>query len=165
MPFSRRNRLRPINSVKQEITWSNLGQNAGTTITIDLVTGVDPAGTNIAGEVETGSAVHSVYVEMHFSAAQTGNANVIHWKIEKIPALLTPTIPSLYFQTDRKHILKRGMEMLPVNVATVFKRIFVVRIPRGISRFGDGDKLTLTYIASSTQTINACGFAIYKRYA
>ncbi len=58
--------------------------------------------------------------------------------------------------------MKRGMEMLPTNVATVFKRIFVVKIPRVYNRVGDTDQYTFQYIASSSQTINACGIAIYK---
>ncbi len=158
----RRNFLRPIHTNKHENTWSNLGQNASTVQEIVIASGVDQANKDSATEVEIGSHVKSIYFEFHFSPAQTGNVNVIHWTIRKLPFATTATIPSLYFQVDRRFIFKRGMEMLPTNVSTVFKRIFVVKIPRGASRMGDGDKLVLQYIASSTQTINACGIAIYK---
>ncbi len=102
-----------------------------------------------------------MYFEFHFSAAQTGNVNVVHWKISKVPANMTRTTPSLYYQLDRSKTLKRGMEMLPVNVSTVFKRIFVIS-SKMFKRLSEGDTITLEYIASSTQQINACGFAITK---
>ncbi len=158
--------IRPVNSEKHEITWSNLSQDAGTAaISVTVVSTQDPAGTNVAGEVSIGSTVKWVYFEFHFSAAETANVNVVHWKIEKIPALLASTAPNVYHQADKKHILKRGMEMLPVNVSTVFKRIFVVKLPRAIQRFGDQDKLIFTYQASSTQQLNACGIAVFRRYS
>ncbi len=127
-----------------------------------MANAVDQANKDSATEVEIGSHVKSLYFEFHFSPQQTANANVIHWKISKLPFNTAATIPSLYFQVDRRFIFKRGMEMLPVNVATVFKRIFVVKIPPKFSRMGDGDKIVFEYVASSTQQINACGICIYK---
>ncbi len=165
MPFRKSLSLRPVNSVKHEVVWSNLGQNAVSPgISIEIIKGVVPANVNLSTEVEIGSTVKWVYIEMHFSAAQTGNVNVIHWAISKEPFGTAISDPATYFQTDRRFILKRGMEMIPVNVATVFKRIFVVRIPPRMRRIGEADKIVLQYTASSTQTINACGFAIYKSF-
>ncbi len=155
--------LRPVHSEKEEITWSNIGQDAGTAaITINLAVGVQPGNKNIANEVPIGSKIRAIYLEFHFSAAQTGNVNVIHWIIGKEPFNTDLSNPNVYYQTDRRFIIKRGMEMLPANVATVFKRIVVVRIPPRMNRIGDDDKIIFKYQASSTQTINACGIAIYK---
>ncbi len=155
--------LRPVKSTKHEITWSNLGQDAATSaVVIDLAIGVEPPDKNLGSEVSIGAKVRTIYFEFHFSAAQTGNVNVIHWIIGKEPFNTNISNPTVYQQTDRRFIFKRGMEMLPANVATVYKRIFVVRIPPKFNRIGDADKIFLKYQASSTQTINACGIAIYK---
>ncbi len=159
-------RIRPmVNSDKHEITWSNLGQDAGTApITIVLSTAVQMASKNTTSEVVIGAKIKWVYFEFHFSPAQTGNANVIHWKVQAVPTNQTPSSPSVYGQTDRAYTLKRGMEMLPVNVSTVFKRIFVVKVPKIYQRQKQDFDLQFIYQASSTQTINACGFSVYKEF-
>ena len=103
----------PINSNKHEITWSNLSQNASTLQTVTLVTGVKSADADGATGVEVGNKVRAIYFEFHFSPAQTGNANVIHWHIVGRPTGLTINNPSVYYQDDRSYTFKRGMEMLP----------------------------------------------------
>ncbi len=153
----------PIQSDKHEITWSNLGQDASTPgIQIDLTSVVQPANKNASNEVGIGSRITYLYFEFHFSPAQTANANVIHWTVEYERDGQTTGASNTYYQSNRSQILKRGMEMLPVNVATVFKRIFVVKIPRSAQRQRNNQKLTFNYTASSTQTVNACGIVIYK---
>ncbi len=52
--------------------------------------------------------------------------------------------------------------MLPKDVATVFKRVFVLKIPKVYQRIKDGQKLTFEYVASSTETTNLCGVFVYK---
>ncbi len=157
-----RYRYAPLKSNKHENTWSNLGQNASTTQTITLAEGTDSADVSSATEVEFGHKISWIYLEFHFSAAQTGNVNVVHWRVYKKGEGTTIGAPNLYYQDNKNKILKRGMEMIPTSVSTVFKRVFTVKLPRSIARIGKGDTLALDYIASSTQTINACGIAIYK---
>ncbi len=164
MPYGRRRMTSPVKSDKHEVTWSNLSQNASTVQTVALAVGTQSASKDDSTEVETGAHVYGIYFEFHFSAAETGNANVIHWKIEYNPSDKTMSNPNVYYQTDRAYTMKRGMEMLPVNVSTVFKRIFVVKIPRKYSRLVESDTIRFRYIASSTQQINACGIAIYKEF-
>ncbi len=162
MPYGRYRKSSPMKSNKHEITWSSLGQNASTVQSITLAFGTDVGASASSTQIPVGRHIKAIYFEFHFSAAQTGNVNVIHWNITKAPFDTTLSIPSLYFQDDRRFIIKRGMEMIPVNVSTVFKRIFVVRIPKRMQRLAQSDRWTFRYIASSTQTINACGIAIYK---
>ncbi len=54
--------------------------------------------------------------------------------------------------------------MLPKDVNHVVKRIIGVPIPPRFKRIGDADVITFDYIASSAETINACGIAIYKAF-
>ncbi len=161
MPFARPRSV--ITSDKHEITWSNLDQDASTTVDISIATGVPFGSANLANEVPIGAIIKSVYFEFHFSAALPTNPKVIHWKVEYIPSAMVETIPSTYYQNDRRFIIKRGMEMLPEDVSTVFKRIFVVKLGR-YQRQLDGGILQFSYISTSAEAINACGFAIYKAY-
>ncbi len=171
MPYSRRAMsLRPVKSEKHEITWSNLAQNASGGITINLIKAVagEPVG---ATEVETGSTVRSVYVEFNLNGVDnSGSAQIFHWYIWKNPATeFTVTVPSTYDDDKKRFILKRGMEMLPEiplgSGGTVqTKRIFVVKIPPRMRRFGENDSLQLVYISTSASAINYCGIAIFKEF-
>ncbi len=162
MPRSRALALRPVKSEKEEITWSNLIQDASSTQNITIVSAVNSPTT--AGQVEIGDTVSSVFFEFNIAAQVITNPKVVHWVVEKLPSLGTGTDPSIYDAANKKQVLKRGMEMLPKDVGTVFKRIFVVRIPPRLRRFADGDQLNFRYKASSTETINNCGIAIYKHF-
>ncbi len=162
-----RNRFRPIvKTDKHEISWSNLAQNASSTISIVLVTGVATPLADADTEVEIGNHVKSIYFEFHFSPQVITNPKVIHWEVLLRPQGVVPAsaTPSLYYQNGRNLIIKRGMEMLPANTGTVFKRIFVVRIPKKAMRIAEGDSINFRYISSSAETINACGIAIYKEW-
>ncbi len=168
MPYrrSRALALRPIKTDKHEITWSNLAQNASSAISVRTLVGTQSAAKDAADEVETGSHVKSVYFEFHFSAETLTNPKVIHWTINMRPQNVSAAgqTPSLYYQNGRNLILKRGMEMLPKDAGTVYKRIVVVKIPRKYQRIGEADSMNFTYISTSAETINACGIAIYKEF-
>ncbi len=154
-----------LKSQKHEVTWSNLSQNASTVQKIPVIKGVEPGDATNATDAVIGNNVRSVYFEFHFNEQETGGVNVIHWAFVKEPFSSNISNPNVYNQTDKRFIMKRGMEMLPPNVSTVFKRVFVVKIPRVYNRVGDTDQYTFQYIASTTQQINACGFAIWKEYS
>ncbi len=155
-------RLRPVTSEKHEITWSDLAINASGVKIKDLVIGTKTP--TIVGQVRTGASIGAIYLEVNFSAETVTNPKVIHWHVSKAPFGTTINVPSLYDQTDKRFIFKRGMEMLPSDQGTVYKRVFVVRIPPRFKRMGDGDKIRFTYIATSAETVNVCGFAIYKAF-
>ncbi len=161
MPFFRRNRAIQKRE-KHEITWSNLAQNASTVQEITMFTVVQVADKNSATEVAVGSHTRGIYFEFHFSPQVVTNPKVIHWTIEYIPVGRTLSSPATYNNNTKSYIFKRGMEMLPADQATVFKRIFLVVIPKIYQRAKQGDAIKFRYISSSTETINACGIAIYK---
>ncbi len=155
--------LHPVNSEKHEITWTFLAQNASTIQTVDIAIGTARSGVNVANEVGIGSHLKSMYFEFHFSPQVITNPKVIHWQVTLQPFGTASSSPSTYFNTDKRFIMKRGMEMLPASTGTVFKRIFV--LSSGMLRrlrIGSGDKLVFQYISSSTETINTCGIVIYK---
>ncbi len=169
MPMSRRSsRLRPIQSEKHEMTWSNLGENASTVKSVTLMTAVagEPS---IATDIETGSHVNSIYLETNLNGVDnSGSVQVFHWMVYKSPSgAFSIQDPSTYDTKFKKFILKRGMEMLPQipldSGGTIqTKRIFVVKIPKHLIRFGEGDQLILSYKSTSASAINFCGIGIYR---
>ncbi len=161
MPFSRRNRT-IVKSDKHELTWSNLAQDAGSVTVIVLAKGVPTSDKDTPSECVVGSHVRSIYVEMHFSANVVTNPKVISWFLVGKRTGETIGTPNTYNTVERSSIFKRGMEMLPKDLSTVYKRVFVVRVPKKFQRMANNMNIELRYIASSTEAINACGFAIYK---
>ncbi len=160
-----RYRNRPIvKSDKHEVTWSNLASDASSTTSINLATAVPVGDKNTSTECAVGSHVTSIYFEFNVAAQVTTNPKVVHWVVETTPTGVTavPQAPSAYYDAQRSLIIKRGMEMLPSDQATVFKRIFVVRIPKARQRMAEGSQFNFRYICTSAETINFCGFAIYK---
>ncbi len=163
MPFRRRRFLAPLKTDKHEITWSDLAADFGAAnISKQLSLGVAAEDKGAGTECMVGSHVRSIYIEMNIAAETITNPKVLHWLVEVRDFNQTGATPNLYYQNDRSIIIKRGMEMLPKNVSTVFKRIFVVRIPKKAQRISMGSGIFLKFRCSSTEAINVCGFAIYK---
>ncbi len=160
MPFRRS--LANVKTDKHEITWSNLSTNPATGITVDLISVVDVGSKSNNIEVAVGAHVKWIYVEFNVAAEDVTNANVFHWEIYVQRADQTITNPTFYYQDNRSQIIKRGMEMLPKDVSTVFKRIFVVKIPKMYQRMKQGSKIVLEARGTSASLVNFCGIAIYK---
>ncbi len=169
MPFSRRAlALRPVISLKHEVTGTFLGQNASTTQVVDLIHALEsPVAPD---EVDIASIVKSIYIEFNLNGVDnSGAAAVFHWMIVKNPGSLISFDPILYNQDNKKFILKRGMEMLPEiplgSGGTVqTKRMFVLKLPPRLRRFDDNDKLSLTYKSTTASGVNFCIIGIYKEF-
>ncbi len=164
MPFRRRS-LNPIQSEKHEIEWTNLAQDAGTTVTVNLATAVQASAINLRNEVKQGDHIKSIFLEFNVAPETITATKVVHWKVIKNPHGDSSHTGNEYNAKVKNQVLHRGMEMLVKDVGTVFKRIFVVRIPRGVQRMADGDTIDFLYQSTSTQTQNLCGFAIYRSYS
>ncbi len=164
--YNRFSKMHPVKSEKEELTWSNLAQDAGTAqINIEIAEAADNP--TAPGKVEVGDTINAIYFEFHFAAETITNPKVIHWTISKVPAGATSMVnsPNTYDSNIKRFVLKRGMEMLPKNVSTVFKRVFVVRLPPRIKRMASADQVMFSYQCSSTETINACGIAIFRHFS
>ncbi len=174
MPGYRKgNSLRPINSQKHESSFSFLLENASSTKNVDLIKGVERGsiGTATPEEVQIGAVIKWLYFEFNLNGVDnSGSAQIIHWLILKNPnSQISGADPALYNKDFKSKILKRGMEMLPEiplgSGGTVqTKRIFIVKIPKGMQRFGQNDKLQFYYKSTSASSINICGIWIFKEY-
>ncbi len=160
MPLRRK--FAPLQSNKHEVTFSHLAQDSSTTQTVALATGTDSADKDNSTEVGIGSHIRWIFCELNFSAETITVVKTVHWCFRFVPAGQTPSGASQLFGTDRAFVMKRGMEMLPKDVNTVFKRVFVLKIPKRYQRITDAGQIQFTYIASSANTMNACGIFVYK---
>ncbi len=162
MPFRKR-LVAPLQSDKHEITWSSLAADVGTSsLVIPLAIGVHSANKDTATECEIGSRVNGIYIEMNIAAQTVTNPKVLHWTVQGGQEGSTLENPTTYYQGNRSNIYKRGMEMLPTDTSTVFKRIVFVRIPKKQRRQQENGFISILFRCSSTESINVCGFAIYK---
>ncbi len=160
MPSFRRRRTATLQSAKIEQTWSLLAADRSTgTNVAQIICVKNPTADN---EVSIGTIIKWIYVEFNVAAQTTTNPKVFHWTLHKNPTNALSFTPSAYNENSRSWIMKRGMEMLPADVATVFKRIFVVSVPKKMKRMSEGDTFQLRSIASLAETINYCGFLIYN---
>ncbi len=157
-----RKRYAPYITDKHETTWSDLQQDSSAIQIETIATAVLPNAQNLNTEVAIGSQIPWVYIEFNVAAEVVTSPKTIHWKFEKVRTGQTATSPALMYQDDRRQVLKRGMEMLPKDVSTVYKRAFTIKLPRGMRTMQAGDILQFLWIASSTETVNCCGITIYK---
>ncbi len=156
-------RIRPvIVSNKHEVTFTHLAQDSSTKQTVPLTIAVDAADKNNSTEVSIGSRITWIFCEFNISAEAVTVVKTVHWAIRYIPSGQVSSGPNQLFGTDRAFVIKRGMEMLPKDVSTVYKRVFTVKVPRKYQRQTDNGSFVFEYVASSTNTMNACGIFIYK---
>ncbi len=99
---------------------------------------------------------------MNVSAQVITNPKIFHWALAKNPVGAFGIDPTVYNADTKSWIIKRGMEMLPADLSTVYKRIFAVPIPKKMRRMSEGDEMSLRVKATSTESINFCGFLLYK---
>ncbi len=163
MPSRRSLSIRPVHSEKVETTFSHLQQDSSSVqnVTISFAEKTP----TVATDIETGATIPWIFFELNFAAETITNPKIIHWILWKNPQGSFTQNPAVPDPITKKWILKRGMEMLPKNVATVTKRIGVIRIPRGMKRQADNDTMQLSYVVTSAETVNVCGIFIYKWFS
>ncbi len=160
MPFHRMKS--PVKTEKHEQTWTALSEDASVNKAINLITGVDVGAKVGITDVAIGAHVKWIFCEFQFAAETITNAKTVHWCIRVIPPTATASGASALNAADKSYVIKRGLEMLPKDLAVVYKRVFTVNIPKLYQRVKEGQKINFEYKASSTQTINSCGLFIYK---
>ncbi len=133
-----------------------------------LVSGVALLSKNLASEVEEGSSVKAIYIEMWLQ--NEGNLGSFIATVSKQTEFGTgPTVAemaSLMTYTNKKNVFWTSQGLTsndgisgPVNILRTW-----IKIPKSKQRFGLGDILSLSISNVSTSDLNRCGFATYKEY-
>lgn len=157
-------RIRPVQTRKEILDSTLLGVSGGTTSTVTLVTAVD----NYAGVVNTvptGSVVKGVY--LFIQIVPNGSSANVDWYLWKNPSGLStvgPTPGAVGGDPRRKYVLheEKGIPGSTVEGQGPLTFRGVIKIPRGLQRFGEDDTLQLKL--RGAQIYDACIKAIYKVY-
>ncbi len=169
-----RNRLRPVNSIKNITDLSGILPATTDTILDILAQAVDDPALSADQEVEKGCTINSVFLEMFFFSEGGELANevpLVDWYIYKNnanQASLTelPTPGATGTTNLKRYILHEekglagGGELSLTGVPMVFKG--VIRLPRTFKRFGIDDRLIV--VARSNFATKFCIKSVYKWY-
>ncbi len=156
--------MRPINSVKNIVDFTGLGEAAATTRTILLASVVnDYAGAS--GTIPIGAKLSSIYLFVQMINGDSSVAN-LDWYVQKAPfGVPKPTPGATGGDVARKYILheEKGIPGNALDGAYPLTFKGVIRIPRGRQRMAEGDEVRFVY-RSGGGTSNTCLKCIYKFY-
>jgi len=161
--------MRPvIHSTKHQVQFPFSAITTGLRVNLLIAQAVATADKDLASEVEEGSIIKAVYVEMWLlNTGNDGHAIVI---LEKVPDGSTGAnateMASLFTYTNKKNIFythegltnNDGIDP-PRNILNRW-----IKIPKSKQRFGLGDRLVLTISNPSAGTLNRCGQTVFKEY-
>ncbi len=160
--------MRPVITSKKHYTQQSLFAIAAAARSATvIVTAVKVADVSAANEVEDGSLVKAVYIEMWVTGDDAVQGSGI-WALYKLPAggasITAAELASLDSYDNKKNILHTGMGLFPPNTQNPMNLVKGwFKIPKGKQRFGLGDRLEFAILAQS-DGVQACGFETYKEY-
>jgi len=171
MPFRNRNRLRPINTLKQTVDSQN-AIPAGTALDVQLVSAVENAVSTNQGQCDIGSHVRSIFLNVQIinSTNAVGAINNAYMYVfgnpgDNIPGGTFPQVNQVGTSDLRKMIFHQEMAMLSDENDSIPITLFkgVLKIPRKFSRLGVNDTISIRIgTPIGGPEIEACVQCIYK---
>ncbi len=160
--------IRPVHRIKH-IVDNSATLAAATNLLVDLVKTVDAPVLGNTTEVETGSKVNGIYLNVQVASNETDAGAIpnIYMAVLKNPmGDFTSINPSTLGDDDRKkYIIHQEMIMVNNlaggNPRTLFSG--VIAIPRGYRRNGPNDKLQIALFSTAVNFI-FCIQCIYKEF-
>ncbi len=157
---------RPINT-RKHIVDNQGGLVAGTQVTHTLVHGVDSASLASVSDVNVGSKVQAIFLNVQVASSSTAALANVYMYINVNPsgAVNMPNGNVTGASDLKKLILHTEMIMGEKNTTGIPRTLFkgVLRIPRGKQRFGQDDYLQIQ-LYSPGITWDYCIQCIYKEY-
>ncbi len=159
----------PIHSIKhyRQITRSTVLTVAKNTESLAIA--VNPTVANLEDEVQEGSVVKAVYVELWLLNSSNDGSDVVVLvkNAQNEDGLTFAQMNSLFTYDGKKNILFTHQGLSSNN--GVGNPVVVMRgwykIPKSKQRFGLGDRLNLVIANNGPSTLEYCGFATYKEYS
>ncbi len=160
--------VRPmVHSTKHYVQQSIGTSVPGTLTNTNIVSAVDVAAKDLVSEVEEGSSVKAVYIEMWLRSAATSAASftfIVYKRIQNGAFADATEMAALGDYDNKKNVLFTSQGLLNDVDSTAMSVIRGwIKIPKGKQRMGLGDNITWT-LSAIGQSINFCGFQIYKEY-
>ncbi len=159
--------MKPIlHSQKHYVQQSRSSLATVSVFTIDLIKAVEGTIANLVDEVIEGAMIKAVFVEMWILDSANDGSFII--TLEKLPSgLASPgfaTMNALGTYKNKKNVLYTTQGLTPNNgvgnPVPIIRQWF--KIPKGKQRFGLGDELVLNMTNNGPNTLEFCGFSIYK---
>lgn len=161
----------PIHSTKHYVQFTEFS-TASLTVTEQVhAHSVPVVDKNAPAEVEEGTLIKAVFVELWLVSNDTPNVGSFVVIYEKMESNATP--PSLTEMTtlnnynNKKNILFTSQGILGgetvANPTPVLRQW--IKIPKGKQRMGLGDELRLNIAAIGASALSGCSFATYKEYS
>ncbi len=134
----------------------------------DLIVAV-PTGTTAVDEVVEGAIVKAIYIEL-WSQDDGNDGSEVVVLSKQTAGQLGPTFTemnALGTWNEKKNIFftHQGLTSNDGITGPLLVMRAWYKIPKSKQRFGLGDRLTLTMASNGAQSVNFCGFAIYKEYS
>ncbi len=156
-----------INSVKHIVQQPIVTTAAGAILNITVVDAVDAPAATTPNQVQVGSIIKAVYVEL-WAISDDGFTSSVSAVVYKNPgSALTLTHGQAAIMNtwnNKKNALKTFQGLISQeanNTMPIFKEW--IAIPKGKQRFGDGDSLMVAVDAISNG-VTTCGIFVYKEY-
>ncbi len=161
--------VRPmVHSIKHYVQFSIRTVTGGAVLTESLAAGVARDAVNLVNEVQEGSTVKAIYLELWVRAGSTtpSSGQLIVYK--KQTDATNPSVADMAALGDwdnKRNIFYTTMGLFndqDADAIALFKGW--IKIPKGKQRFTIGDDLNFSIFAA---TIDAqiCGFCTYKEYS
>ncbi len=167
MVFRRRNQgLRPVHRIKHVVDLQGAGV-AGTQVNQNLINSVDAPLLANPVDVETGSTVNGIYLDVEVVATSSAALPNIYMSIFKNPGgnLTIPASNTVGSNDNKKYVIHQEMLMLQKqtgsNPRTLFKGVIV--LPRGYRRQAINDTLVISILAPGI-TFDFCFQCHYKEF-
>ncbi len=154
----------------KHIVDNNSTVSAGVTLPTVLILGRDAPVIAATREVETGSKVHGIFLNVQIQGNQISSGGIpnIYMAVYKSKGGNIPTIDptATGSNPDKSNIIHQEMGMFQSdsvdgNPKTLFKGVIV--IPKGLQRFGLDDELVMT-LRSTAINYKNCSQCIYKEF-
>ncbi len=161
----------PIHSVKHFVPTAITNVTSGAIVNLLVVDAVVASAVNLATEVNEGSVIKAVWLELWgfgVGASNTGQTFIV--TVEKTVAGQTSMTHAqalaLMTYPNKKNVLYTtqgvtGARIDGNNSIPVLRQW--IAIPKGKQRFGLGDQFVVN-VASVVETFQICGMFIYKEY-
>ncbi len=167
MPRYRSMALRPVHRIKHVVD-SEGGLTIGATSVNAIVIAVDAPVLGSPTQVETASKVYGVYLKVEVShTSGTGRPNCYLAVMKNPGNNLTVVDPTAVGIDDNKRfVIHQEMVMMSGDAGNGLPRVLfngVIKIPKGMSRFGPNDRLVVL-LQSKTVTGDFCLQAHYKEF-
>ncbi len=162
----RRMSLRPVHRIKHVVDIQN-ATPVGSLVSQDLIDSKDAPVLANTDEVETGSTINGIYLNVEAYATSAAALSNFYLIIYKNPGgNISNPVPNAVGSNDNKrYVIHQEMKMLEQstngNPRTIFNGVIV--IPKGYRRFAINDRLILVVLTPGV-TSNFCVQCHYKEF-